>query len=135
MEKKWMIIIGIIIMIILVVLIGFIYSTTDGTNGKTHKISKEKLIGSWEYMDIQKKVLTWTFFNNDTLKSDFATQGGTGFIEWYYYSVTPDEICFTAINPPDNVTSSVCYECELSEDETELTSRSGIDVVTFTKII
>lgn len=132
MERKWMILIAIII---LVVLIGFIYIITNDTNGKKHNISKEKLIGSWEYMDIQKKVLTWTFFNNDTLRSYFTTQSGTSSTEWYYYSVTPDEICFTAINPPDNVTSPVCYECELSEDETELTSRSGIDVATFTKII
>ena len=79
--------------------------------------------------------MTWTFFNNDTMKTYFASPSGINFTYWYNYSVTPDEICFTGAAPPDYVTSTVCYECELSDDYTELTSHQGTNVAIFTKKI
>jgi len=56
---------------------------TNNTNGETNETLKNIIIGSWRYIDEQNKTLTWTFYDNDSLESEFFSLGGTHFTTWY----------------------------------------------------
>jgi len=94
---------------------------TNNTNGETNETLKNIIIGSWRYIDEQNKTLTWTFYDNDSLESEFFSLGGTHFTTWYIFKVYNNSICFTEIQASDNEPPQVCYEYELSTKDRTLT--------------
>lgn len=87
---------------------------TNNTNGDTNVTLKNILIGSWIYIDEGNKTMIWTFYDNDSLESEFSALGGTHFTTWNIFKVYNDKICFTEIQTSDNESPQVCYEYEFS---------------------
>ena len=112
MENKKIRIFSIMLIIIMT------FSSLIGCIENKNPISKEEIIGSWSYKDIQNKVLTWIFFEDDTVLSNFSAPGGKYIDTWYNYEIKKSELCFTEINT--NNSDEYCYDYDYIEDENKI---------------
>jgi hypothetical protein len=112
-------------MLISIVLISFFVGCIE--NDKPNPITLEELYGSWSYTDEQYKTMTWIFFENDSVFTDFFAQGGTSIQVWYSYELDGQDLCFTDLN-----TSQVfCYDYDYIEINNKLKIIQGDDVAVF----
>ncbi len=107
---------------------------TNNTNGETNVTLKNLLIGSWRYIDEQNKTMIWTFYDNDSLESEFSALGGTHFTTWSYFKVYNDKICFTVLEILTSDNEPVCYEYEFSNRYTQLKVIQESLIADFNKI-
>ena len=114
---------------ILLTLIAFIIIINSfiGCIENKNPISKEEIIGSWSYEDEQHKTMTWIFFENNSVLTDFFARGGSSLKVWYNYELNNQDLCFTDLN-----TSEIyCYEYDYVEDDNKLKVIQGENIAVF----
>ena len=97
----------------------------DGNSNLPPDEVKGYLIGTWRwegyagYGGSYHQIATWTFYENDTMKS--ISQGvlpngefGSKVIVWWHYSINGSQLCFD--NPSDPLITPGCYTYEFLED-------------------
>ena len=116
--------------IVSIILLNFVIGCVETLN----PISKEELFGVWSYEDEQKKVLTWYFFENNSMLSNFTAMGGNTLETWYNYEIKADnKLCFTEIG--SNNTDEFCYDYDYIEDENILKIIQEENIAYFERII
>ena len=114
-----LVIVGMIFILLIVGLSGCTDNSTSNTNGDENKNVENKFIGSWKLEQNTTHMITWTFYNNSSLRS-VMTGLGPDVTTWYNYELDDVEMCFTEINEKTEDSSLVCYDYELSNNDTRL---------------
>jgi len=103
------------------------FSSLIGCIENKNPISKKEIIGSWSYEDEQHKTMTWIFFENNSVLTDFFARGGSSLTVWYNYELDNQDLCFTDLN-----TSEIyCYEYDYVEDDNKLKVIQGENIAVF----
>jgi hypothetical protein len=104
-----------------------------GLGGCVDSSELNRYIGTWAAIEYPKDQtnssalleITWTFYNNGSMKSIVNLQDNTITNEspplWYNYALDNNELCISLIIDPINVTSPICYNREFSNSYNRLT--------------
>jgi hypothetical protein len=93
---------------------------------------KKKFLGQWTWTG-NNQTGTWIFYENDTLKTEFAGQYGAGTVDLWIYEIFETEICFKS--PSDPLLTPGCYGYVLSEDDTVMTVTYNMETAVWYKIV
>ena len=100
-------------------------------NDKPNPITLGELYGSWSYVDEQYKTMTWVFFENNSVLTDFYAKGGSSLKVWYSYKLDGQDLCFTDFN----TSQEFCYDYDytIGDNDYKLEIIQGENIAVFVR--